>query len=225
MSARNVKDTLYEQFARIGKAVASPKRIELLDLLCQGERSVDALAEAANMSVKNTSAQLKELRLARLVETRKAGTRVYYRLADEAVCGFFLTLRDLARARLAEVEQVVQDYFEARDHLEPVKRDDLLRRVQSGEVVLLDVRPHAEYKAGHIPGALSVPLAELEEHLADLPTGAEVVAYCRGAYCVLAPEAMIILRARGFAARRLEDGFPEWKFAGLPVVAGSKEAS
>lgn len=225
MSARTVKDTLYEQFARIGKAVASPKRIELLDLLCQGERSVDALAEVANMSVKNTSAQLKELRLARLVETRKAGTRVYYRLADEAVCGFFFALRDLARGRLTEVEQIVRDYFEARDHLEPVRRDDLLRRVQSGEVVLLDVRPQAEYEAGHIPGALSVPLAELEEHLDELPTAAEVVAYCRGAYCVLAPEAMMILRARGLAARRLEDGFPEWKLAGLPVAVGSEGAS
>lgn len=225
MSARDVKDTLYEQFARIGKAVASPKRIELLDLLCQGERSVDTLAEAANMPVKNTSAQLKELRHARLVETRKAGTRVYYRLADEVVCGFFFAMRDLARARLTEVEQIVRDYFEARDDLEPLRRDDLLARVESGDVVLLDVRPRAEYEAGHIPGALSVPLAELEQHLVGLPTTTEVVAYCRGAYCVLAPEAMTILRARGFAARRLEDGFPEWKLAGLPVAAGSQVAS
>ncbi|HZJ49648.1 MAG TPA: metalloregulator ArsR/SmtB family transcription factor [Actinomycetota bacterium] len=222
-TARAVKDTLYEQFARIGKAVASPKRIELLDLLCQGERSVETLADAANMTVKNTSAQLKELRVARLVETRKQGTRVYYRLADEAVCGLFFTLRDLARARLTEVEQIVRDYFEARDDLEPVRREDLLCRVQSGEVVVLDVRPAEEYEAGHIPGAISVPFPELENRLAELPEGAEVVAYCRGPYCVLAPEAIVRLRANGFTARRLEDGFPEWKRAGLPVATGPKE--
>jgi rhodanese-related sulfurtransferase len=223
MTARAVKDTLYEQFARIGKAVASPKRIELLDLLCQGERSVEALAGAADMTVKNTSAQLKELRVARLVETRKKGTRVYYRLADEAVCGLFFTLRDLARARLTEIEQIVRDYFEARDDLEPIRRDDLLRRARSGDVVVLDVRPAEEYEAGHIPGAISVPLSELESCLAELSEGAEVVAYCRGPYCVLAPEAIVRLRAKGFAARRLEDGFPEWRQAGLPVATGPEE--
>lgn len=222
-TTRAVQDMLYQQFARIGKAVASPKRIELLDLLCQGERSVEALADAASMTVKNTSAQLKELRVARLVDTRKQGTRVYYRLADEAVCGLFFTLRDVARARLAEVEQIVRDYFEARDDLEPVQRGDLLRRAQSGDVVVLDVRPAEEYEAGHIPGAISVPFPELEDRLAELPEGAEVVAYCRGPYCVLAPEAIVYLRAKGFAARRLEDGFPEWKQAGLPVATGPKE--
>ena len=223
MTTRSLKDTLYEQFARIGKAVASPKRIELLDLLCQGERSVDALATAANMTVKNTSAQLKELRGARLVETRKQGTRVYYRLADEAVCTLFFALRDLARVRLTEVDQIARDYFEARDDLEPVRRDDFLRRVQSGAVVVLDVRPAEEYAAGHIPGAISVPLPELEDRLAELPEGAEFVAYCRGPYCVLAPEAIGRLRANGLTARRLEDGFPEWKLAGLPVATGAKE--
>jgi rhodanese-related sulfurtransferase len=225
VNGRAVKDALYEQFARIGKVVASPKRLELLDLLCQGERSVDALAEAAGMPVKNASAQLKELRGARLVETRRDGTRVYYRLADEGVCDFFFALRDLARARLTEVEQLVRDYFEARDGLEPLRRDDLLRRVESGEVVVLDLRPRAEYEAGHVPGALSIPLSELQQRLSELDERTEVVAYCRGPYCVLAPEAMAILQARGFAARRLEDGFPEWKRAGLPVAAGSKEAS
>jgi rhodanese-related sulfurtransferase len=223
MTTRALKDTLYEQFARIGKAVASPKRIELVDLLCQGERSVDALAAAANMTVKNTSAQLKELRGARLVETRKQGTRVYYRLADEAVCTLFFAVRDLARARLTEVDKIMRDYFEARDDLEPVRREDLLRRVQSGNVVVLDVRPVEEYLAGHIPGAISVPLPELENRLVDLPEGAEFVAYCRGPYCVFAPNAIGHLRAKGFAARRLEDGFPEWKFAGLPVAMGAEE--
>jgi rhodanese-related sulfurtransferase len=225
MGTRVVKDTLYAQFARIGKAIASPRRIELLDLLCQGERSVDALAEAANMPVKNTSAQLKELRLARLVETRKEGTRVYYRLADDAVCGFYFALRDLARARFTEVQQIVRDYFEAHHDLEPVRRHDLLRRMDSGEVVVLDVRPRAEYDAGHIPGAVSVPLPELDDQLAELPPDAEVVAYCRGPYCVLAPEAVTILRDRGFRVRLLEDGFPEWKHAGFPVTVGSKESS
>jgi rhodanese-related sulfurtransferase len=223
MTTRALKNTLYEQFARIGKTVASPKRIELLDLLCQGERSVDALAAAANMSVKNTSAQLKEFRGARLVETRKQGTRVYYRLADEAVCTLFFALRDLARARLTEVDQIARDYFEARDGLEPVRRDELLRRVQSGGAVILDVRPAEEHAAGHIPGAISVPLPELENRLAELPDGAEIVAYCRGPYCVLAPEAIGRLRANGFAARRLEDGFPEWKLAGLPVATETRE--
>jgi rhodanese-related sulfurtransferase len=223
MTTRALKDTLYEQFARIGKAVASPKRIELLDLLCQGERSVDALAAAANMTVKNTSAQLKEFRGARLVETRKQGTRVYYRLADEAVCTLFFALRDLARARLTEVDQIARDYFEKRDGLEPVRRDELLRRVHSGAVVVLDVRPAEEYAAGHIPGAISVPLTELENRLAELPDRAEIVAYCRGPYCVLAPEAIGRLRANGFAARRLEDGFPEWKLAGLPVATETRE--
>ncbi len=225
MGVRPVKDSLYEQFARIGKAVASPKRIELLDLLCQGERSVEALAQAANMPVKNTSAQLKELRLARLVETRREGTRVYYRLADDAVCGFFFTLRDLARTRLTEVEQIARDYFESPDHLEPVRQEDLLSRAQSGEVVVVDVRPREEYEAGHIPGAISLPLPELEDRLSELPQENEIVAYCRGPYCVLAPEAVTIMRARGFRARRLEEGFPEWRAAGLPVTAGRGTAS
>ena len=223
MNGRVVKDALYGQFARIGKVVASPKRIELLDLLGQAERSVEALAAAADMTVKNTSAQLKELRLARLVEPRREGTRVYYRLSDDAVTAFVGALRDLARMRLTEVEQIVRDYFEARDELEPVRRDDLLRRAQSGDVVILDVRPRVEYAAGHIPGALSVPLPELEDRLAELPGSTEVVAYCRGPYCVFAPEAIAVLRARGFDARRLEDGLPEWRVAGLPVESGATQ--
>jgi len=221
--SQEVKDSLYEQFARIAKAVANPKRIELLDLLCQGERSVDALAQAANMTVKNTSAQLKELRLARLVDTRKAGTRVFYRLADDRVCDLYFMLRDIARERLAEVDQIARDYFDSRDELEPIGRDDLLRRAQAGDVVVLDVRPVEEYAAGHITGAMSVPLTELEERMQQLPAGVHVVAYCRGPYCVLAPEAITRLRTAGFTALRLEDGFPEWKRAGLPVTTGVKE--
>lgn len=215
-----MREALYEQFARLGKAVASPRRIELLDLLCQGERTVEGLAKATRMGVTNTSAHLQVLRQARLVETRREGVRVFYRLADEEVCRFFFALRDLGRARLAEVEQVVRDYFDARDELEPVSRESLLHRMEHGEVAVLDVRPVEEYAAGHIPGSASVPLVELQHRLGELPRDVEIVAYCRGPYCALAPEALTILRASGFRAQRLEDGFPEWRLAGLPVEVG-----
>ena len=221
-AGRLVKDGLYEQFARIGKAVAHPKRIELLDVLCQGERSVEVLADAAATSVTNTSAHLRVLREARLVVTRKEGTRVFYRLADDGVCEFFFSLRDLAGDRYAEVDRIVGDFFDARDELEPVNRDELLARAGDGDVIVLDVRPREEYEAGHIPGAVSVPLADLQGRLASLPRGAEIVAYCRGPYCVLAPQALELLRKRGFTARRLEDGFPEWRRAGLPVATGQE---
>ena len=220
MDGRQAKDALYEQFARIGKAVASPKRIELLDLLCQGERTVEALAGAARMGLTNTSAHLQVLRQARLLETRREGVKVFYRLADEAVCRFFIELRDLARARLAEVEQVVGEYFEARDRLEPVRREELLARIEQGQAVVIDLRPSDEYRAGHIAGAISIPLGELVKRLGDLPREAEIVAYCRGPLCVLAPQALEFLRDDGLRARRLEDGFPEWRQAGLPVEVG-----
>ncbi|HEX9121915.1 MAG TPA: metalloregulator ArsR/SmtB family transcription factor [Actinomycetota bacterium] len=216
-----VKETLFEQFARLGKAVASPRRIELVDLLCQGERSVETLAREARMGVTNTSAHLQVLRRARLVETRREGVKVFYRLADDAVCAFYFALRDLGRSRLAEVDQVVRDYFDARDQLEPISRDDLLGRLSAGDSAVLDVRPQEEYEAGHIPGALSIPLPELEQRLGELPRDLEIVAYCRGPYCVLAPEALDILRHRGIRARRLEDGFPEWRIARLPVEVGA----
>jgi rhodanese-related sulfurtransferase len=222
---RLVKDGLYEQFARVGKAVAHPKRIELLDLLCQGERSVEVLADAAAMTVVNTSAHLRVLRESRLVATRREGTRVFYRLADDAVCEFFFSLRDLARDRYAEVDKIVRDFFEARDELEPVNRDELLSRAGDGGVIVLDVRPREEYEAGHIKGAISIPLADLKGRMASLPQGAEIVAYCRGPYCVLAPQALELLRRGGFTARRLEDGFPEWRRAGLPVVTGDNPSS
>jgi rhodanese-related sulfurtransferase len=217
---REVKEALYEQFARLGKAVASPKRIELLDLLCQGERTVERLAEASRMGVANTSAHLQVLRQARLVKTRREGVKVFYRLADEEVCRFYFALRDLGRARLAEVEALVRDYFQAPDELEAVSRDDLLQRLQRGDAAVVDVRPAEEFAAGHIPGAVSVPLAELAERLDELPRDVEIVAYCRGPYCVFAPQALTVLRAGGFRARRLEDGLPEWRLAGLPVEVG-----
>lgn len=221
MTGREVKDGLYEQFARIGKAVAHPKRIELLDLLCQGERSVEVLAQAAALSVTNASAHLRVLRQARLVETRKEATRVFYRLAGESVCELFSSLRDLAADRYAEVEMMARDYFEARDELEPVTRDELLARADDGSVLVIDVRPTEEYEAGHIPGAMSVPLRELESRLAALSPETEIVAYCRGPYCVLAPQALQLLRHHGYRARRLQDGLPEWRRAGLPVEAGA----
>jgi rhodanese-related sulfurtransferase len=221
VTGRQVKDGLYEQFARIGKAVAHPKRIELLDLLCQGERSVEVLAKTAALTVTNASAHLKVLREARLVETRPAGTKVYYRLAGESVCGLFFSMRDLAAERYAEVEMIVRDYFQARDELEPITREELMARADEGGVVVLDVRPREEYDGGHIPGAISVPLGELEGRLEELPRSAEIVAYCRGPYCVLAPQALTLLRRKGYRARRLQDGLPEWRRAGLPVETGT----
>lgn len=215
---RVIKDGLYEQFSRIGKAVANPKRIELLDLLCQGEQRVEVLASAAAMGVTNTSAHLKVLREARLVTTRRDGTRVFYRLADEEVCSFFLALRNLASQRFAEVELVMRNYFEERDQLEPIGRSELLAREE--DLIVLDVRPGEEYAAGHIPGALSVPLRELRGKLSSLPQEVEIVAYCRGPYCVLAPQALELLHAHGLRARRLEDGLPEWRHAGFPVAVG-----
>jgi rhodanese-related sulfurtransferase/DNA-binding transcriptional ArsR family regulator len=222
VEGREAKDRLYEQFARTAKAVASPKRIELLELLAQGERPVEALAQATGMGVTNTSAHLQVLRRAGLVATRKQATRVWYRLAGEEVAAFVVALRDLARSRLAEVDRVVADYFVARDALEPVSRTELLERAGRGDVVILDVRPAEEFLAGHIPGALSVPLDQLDRALGRLPKRSRIVAYCRGPYCVLAPQAVQRLRAKGFNARRLVDGMPEWRLAGLPVAVGDE---
>jgi len=219
VTGREAKDLLYAQFSRLGKAVSNPKRIELLELLAQTERSVDELAAASGMDFANTSAQLQVLSRARLVEGQRQGKRVIYRLADESVTRFLAALRELSRARLAEVEQVARDYFEARDHLEPLGSAELMRRLKDPATLVIDVRPAEEYAAGHIPGALSVPLGELKRRIAHLPRAAEIVAYCRGPYCVLAPEAIEILHRAGLRARRLEDGFPEWRLAGLPVTA------
>jgi rhodanese-related sulfurtransferase/DNA-binding transcriptional ArsR family regulator len=217
MGPREVKDALYEQFARLGKAAGSPKRLEILDLLRQGERSVDGIAAATGLGLTTASAHLQLLRQARLVATRKEGTRVFYRIADEAVSHFMDALQELARTRLTEVEQTVRTYFTARDALDPIGRDELLRRLDSGDVMLLDVRPVEEFAAGHIRGAVSIPLEELSARLDELPVDLEIVAYCRGPYCVLAPQSIELLRASGRSARRFEGGFPEWQLAGLPV--------
>lgn len=215
------RGALHEQFARIGKAVASPRRIELLELLCQGERSVDALARATGMAVTNASQHLQALKAARLVEARREGTRIYYRAADEEVCRFTSELGAIARARLVEVEQIAHEYFERRETLEPITREELLERLSRKDVVIIDVRPEEEYRSGHIAGAISVPLGHLGRRLRRLSKSKLIIAYCRGPYCVLAPQALALLRARGFRARRLEDGLPEWRAAGLPLASGS----
>lgn len=220
MTGRRYKDAIYEQFARIGKALASPRRLELLDLLCQGPRTVEALSGEAGQSVANTSQHLRVLRAARLVEAEKSGLFVTYRLADGEVCSFFQALRELAESRLAEVERVTREFLEERGALEPVDRRVLVERMRRAEVIVLDVRPREEYRAGHIPGAISVPLAELKRRLDTLPRDREIVAYCRGPYCVLAIEAVEVLRERGFRAHRLEDGVPEWRARGFEVAVG-----
>lgn len=226
MEAAQVKRSLNEQFARIAKALAHPKRFELVDLLAQGERPVDALAEATGLPVTTVSSQLQVLREARLVETRRDGTRVFYRLAGDDVAQALGTLRDLARARLPEVALVEQSFFSpGGDDAETVDRAELLARAKRGDVVVVDVRPRLEYDAGHIRGALSIPFDELERRLDELPAGVEVVAYCRGPYCVLAPEAVRVLRRRGRHARRLDSGMPEWRLAGLPVETTEGKAT
>jgi rhodanese-related sulfurtransferase/DNA-binding transcriptional ArsR family regulator len=215
-----LKTVVYEQIARIGKALASPSRLELIDLLSQGPRTVDALARESGQSLAITSHHLQALRRARLVEAQKSGVFVTYRLADRQVGDFVLQLRALAESRLAEIAQVTRQYLDERPAMEPVHPDDLVRRIRAGEVTLIDVRPREEYLAGHLPGAISVPLAELQARLGDLPSAGDVVAYCRGPYCVMALDAVDLLRRKGFRARRLELGVPEWRAAGRRVETG-----
>ena len=219
---RLFKDAIYEQFARIGKAVSSPKRLELPDLLCQGERTVEVLAKESGLAVANASQHLQVLRAARLVEAEKAGLFVVYRLADQTVCEFFRTMRVLAESRLAEVEQIKRRFLEGREGMEPVDRDELLARVREEAVTVLDVRPIEEYNAAHIPGALSIPLKELNLHLSELPRDQEIVAYCRGPYCVLSVQAVEMLRGLGFHAVRLEEGIQDWRAMGFSVALGEE---
>lgn len=218
--SRRFKDAIYQQFARVAKALASPRRIELLELLAQGPRTVEALGRMADMSLANTSAHLQVLRGAALLEASKEGLYVTYRLADPAVADLLLALRRAAEARLAEVARIRRDFLAENALLEPVDEAALRRRVGRGEVTVLDVRPAEEYRAGHIRGALSVPLPELARRLSGLPRRREVVAYCRGPYCVLAVEAVRLLRRRGFRAARLEAGVLDWAALGLPLEAG-----
>jgi len=214
---RRFKDAVYAQLARMGGAASAPKRLELLDLLCQGPRTVEALAGQAGITIANASQHLKVLRTARLVTTQRSGTWVTYRLAGDEVARFFVALRRLAEARLAEVDDVTRDYFEKRGALEPVAQQELLQRVRKGEVTVLDVRPAEEYRAGHIPGALSLPVAELKTRLKELPRGRDIVAYCRGPYCVMAADAVELLRKKGFKAQRMEHGVADWRARGWRI--------
>jgi rhodanese-related sulfurtransferase len=215
---RLFKDAIYEQFARIGKAVSSPKRLELLDLLCQGPRTVEVLAKESGLTVANASQHLQVLRTSRLVETEKEGLFVIYRLADQTVCEFFRTMRVLAESRLAEVEQIKRQFLEGREGMEPVNREELLALVRQEAVTVLDVRPVEEFKAGHLDGALSIPLKELKLRLSDLPRDQEIAAYCRGPYCVLSVEAVEMLRAEGFQAIRIEEGIQDFRAMGFSIA-------
>lgn len=218
MAHREFKDKLYAQFARLGKALASPQRLELLDLLAQGERTVEDLAHEAALSIANASQHLRVLRQARLVDSRKEGLYVYYRLADPAVFELWRALCKVGETQLAEIDRLVDAYMHHPEHLEPISREALYRRLIEDGVVLLDVRPALEYRQGHIMGARSIPLEELRQHLHELDPGREIVAYCRGPYCLFAGEAVALLRANGFSALRYTEGFPDWAAAGLPVA-------
>lgn len=217
LSNRDFKDAIYEQVARVGKAAASATRLELLDLLCQGPRTVESLARQAGQSIANTSKHLRLLHGAKLVETERRGTFVTYRLAGDDVCELFRMLRSLAQSRLAEVEAITRDFLRSKEALEPVDRGELIRRVRDGEAVVLDVRPREEYEAGHIPGALSAPITELKNLVGALPRDLQIVAYCRGPYCVMSIDAVRLLREQGFDAVRLEDGVPDWRQRGYEV--------
>lgn len=216
------KMELFGQFARIGKAMSSANRLELLEFLAQGERCVEDLATVAGLSVANTSHHLQQLRQAGLIACRKEGLRVFYRLSGDDVLLLLNAQRQVAERHLAEVKQLVQIYLDSKDQLEPMARAQLLEYAHNGLVTVLDVRPRAEFDSGHLPGAVNIPLAELESRLQELPPDQEVIAYCRGPHCILAFEAVARLRNEGFEARRLEDGFPEWKLQGLPVDSTGK---
>jgi rhodanese-related sulfurtransferase/DNA-binding transcriptional ArsR family regulator len=220
MSDRAAKDALFDEFAEVAKALSSGRRGEIVDVLAQGERSVEQVAGEIDQSVANTSHHLRALARAGLLTTRREGTRIYYALASDRVGELWAAVRDVAEAHVAGLERLAAASLGDRHGIEVVDRNELAARLKAGAVVVLDVRPPSEFGAGHIAGARSVPIGELRQHLKALPVDAEVVAYCRGPYCVYADDAVRELRRRGFTASRLEDGYPEWKRAGLPVAAG-----
>lgn len=213
------KQALFAEFAAVARALGSPRRLEMLEHLAQGERGVEALGQRVGLSVANASQHLQQLKRAGLVASRREGKFILYRLSDDGVLALLRALFDLGERNLAQVDRILRSYFDGRDSLEPVTRAELLERSRRSLVTVLDVRPAEEFAAGHLAGAVNIPLCELEARLAELDPGQEIVAYCRGAYCVLSFEAVARLRAGGFTARRLEDGFPEWKAAGLPLGA------
>ncbi|MDE3114975.1 MAG: ArsR family transcriptional regulator [Pseudomonadota bacterium] len=220
MSRPNPKAALFAEFAAVAKALGHPQRLEILEMLAQGERSVDALAERMGLPIANISQHLRLMRQAGLLTSRRAGKHIYYTLSDPSVLALTGALQRVAERNLAQVREVLGGYFRERDAMEPVSRRELSRRLEDGTVIVLDVRPADEFAAGHLPGAVNIPLKALGRRLRDIPKGREIVAYCRGPYCVLAFEAVSLLRKHGRAARRLEDGYPEWRYAGLPVLQG-----
>ena len=214
---RQFKTELFEQFARVGRAVAAPLRLAILDLLAQSERTVEEIAREIGASVANASQHLQQLRSARLVSSRREGVFIYYRLADEKVLRLWQVIREVGEARYSEIDEVVRTYLNERETMQTVDADELLRLMHAGEVVVLDVRPSNEFAAGHIPAARSIPLNELERRLRELPKRRQIVAYCRGPYCIFSDDAVLLLRNKGYRAARLDIGLPEWKLLGLPV--------
>ncbi len=216
-SSRGVKATLHESFAAVAKAAAHPHRLALIEQLAQGERSVDALADKVGLTIANASQHLQSMRRAGLLAARRVGKFTLYRLADDSVLTLLDAIATIAQRNVAEVKEVVTSYFDARDDMEPISRRELKKRMAAGTVTVLDVRPTEEFALGHVPGAINIPPTELKQRMAELPRSKEIVAYCRGPYCVFAFEAVAALRAAGYKARRLEDGLPHWRAAGLPV--------
>ncbi len=225
MPTPGFKQDLFAQFARIGKALGNGNRLEILEFLAQGERNVEQLSKLMKLSVANTSQHLQQLRQNGLVTSRKQGLHVFYRLSDTDVVPLLQALRQVAERHLGEVHRLIETYLTVRDELEPLPRDELLQRSRQGLVTVLDVRPPDEYRAGHITGAINIPLDELEQRLAELDSDGEIIAYCRGPHCILAFDAVARLRQRGLQARRLEDGFPEWKAARLPVAVTTRQST
>lgn len=221
MSTLGPKQALFAQFAAIAKTLGHGHRLELLEQLAQGERSVEILADRTHLSIANASQHLQQMKRAGLVTTRRQGKFVYYTLADDGIIAALAALRRIAERNVAEVERIIRSYFDKRDELEPVSRKQLLKRIRAEAVTVLDVRPPDEFALGHLPGAVNIPLRALKKRLAELNPTQEIVAYCRGKYCVLAFEAVALLRAHGFNVRRLEDGFPEWRASRLPIMTGN----
>lgn len=217
MKGREFKDLVFQQFANIANSFASPKRLEIIDILTQGERDVDTLAKETGMNFANTSRHLQIMKSIKLLESRKDGVHVYYRIANDHVIVCWKNLQSLAEDRVAELREVTRSFFEERGELEPISIEELWQRLQNDEVTLIDVRPKEEFESGHIPGAVSIPLSELKNKLVQIPTGKDVVAYCRGPYCVLAAEAIALLKKYGYKSFRFKEDIYNWKEAGLPV--------
>lgn len=224
MKHREIKNLLYEQVTRVTRALASPKRLEMIEVLCQGEKTVESLAQSTDLDIRLASSHLKQLKAARLVDSRKDGRYVYYRLADDAVAALWVGLRSVAEGRLAELQNAIRDFVSDPQALAPLDRRTVLARARDGEVIVIDVRPESEYVAAHLPFARSMPLDELKRRLAELPREAQIVAYCRGPFCMFASEAVAFLRAQGYHARRIEDGVAEWRASGMPIERGSAPA-